>query len=343
MSNGTWSGEKVDGRVRFSWSEPAPMASYLALVDIGKGKLVHGQVGKLPTWTLVDPRLEKKSRAAIDSSRRSSAGSLASTGPIRSLRPARWSTSPTSSTRWRRSRGRSTRSRPTAPPSSTRPRTNGSAIGQPRALAQHLAERGLRDLDPVVLRRASRWPQRPAGLRRALPQTRLEDGILEPAVRPAGTGEEPVRGLDLRPRRDDAAGAAGPDRHPGPDRDPADLGDRTPPRPRRHRRVHRARRAGLGPSTCAASSTAGCSSAASPRRGAPPKGRRAQGAEASIPLAAGEAAEGDQPDRRTISPIQKLQTIIRTMPMMTRMPPSEIPPMPPPVRSRAAISYLRSS
>jgi aminopeptidase N len=59
--------EKVDRRLRFTWSEPTPMASYLALVDIGKGKLVHGHVGKLPTWTLVDPRLAEKSRAAIDS------------------------------------------------------------------------------------------------------------------------------------------------------------------------------------------------------------------------------------------------------------------------------------
>jgi aminopeptidase N len=68
MSNGRLvSRQKVDRRVRWSWSEPAPMATYLALVDIGAGKLVHGQVGKLPVWTLVDPRLEKKSKAAIDS------------------------------------------------------------------------------------------------------------------------------------------------------------------------------------------------------------------------------------------------------------------------------------
>jgi aminopeptidase N len=53
--------------VRWSWSEPAPMATYRALVDIGEGRLVHGQVGKLPVWTLVDPRLMKKSKAAIDS------------------------------------------------------------------------------------------------------------------------------------------------------------------------------------------------------------------------------------------------------------------------------------
>lgn len=68
VSNGRLVGrEKVDGRERFSWSEPAPMASYLALVDIGKGTLLHGHAGKLPTWTLVDPRLVKASRAAIDS------------------------------------------------------------------------------------------------------------------------------------------------------------------------------------------------------------------------------------------------------------------------------------
>lgn len=68
VSNGRLvSRQKVDRRVRWSWSEPAPMATYLALVDIGDGKLVQGHVGKLPTWTLVDPRLVKRSRAAIDS------------------------------------------------------------------------------------------------------------------------------------------------------------------------------------------------------------------------------------------------------------------------------------
>jgi aminopeptidase N len=68
VSNGKLVGrEKVDRRVRFSWSEPAPMASYLALVDIGKGNLVHGQVGKLPTWSLIDPQFASKSRAAINS------------------------------------------------------------------------------------------------------------------------------------------------------------------------------------------------------------------------------------------------------------------------------------
>jgi aminopeptidase N len=68
VSNGRLvSRQRVGRRVRFSWSEPAPLASYLALVDIGRGKLVRGHVGKLPTWSLVDPRLVAKSRAAIDS------------------------------------------------------------------------------------------------------------------------------------------------------------------------------------------------------------------------------------------------------------------------------------
>jgi aminopeptidase N len=68
ISNGSLlSRQKVDRRVRWSWSEPAPMATYLALVDIGDGKLIQGQIGTLPTWTLIDPRLVKKSKAAIDS------------------------------------------------------------------------------------------------------------------------------------------------------------------------------------------------------------------------------------------------------------------------------------
>jgi aminopeptidase N len=68
VSNGRLvSRRRVGGRVRWSWSEPKPMATYLALVDIGEGRLVQGHVGKLPTWTLVDPRLVKASRTAIGS------------------------------------------------------------------------------------------------------------------------------------------------------------------------------------------------------------------------------------------------------------------------------------
>jgi aminopeptidase N len=41
----------------FSWSEVEPMAPYLAGIDIGRGKLVRGQIGSTPSWTLVDPRM----------------------------------------------------------------------------------------------------------------------------------------------------------------------------------------------------------------------------------------------------------------------------------------------
>ena len=58
---------RADGRREFFWRERQPMAPYLALVDIGRGKLEHGHIGRLPTWTLIDPRLAKKSRPAIDS------------------------------------------------------------------------------------------------------------------------------------------------------------------------------------------------------------------------------------------------------------------------------------
>ncbi len=68
MSNGRLlSRERVGRRVRWHWSEPTPMATYLALVDIGDGRLRHGHIGKLPTWTLVDPRLAASSRAAVES------------------------------------------------------------------------------------------------------------------------------------------------------------------------------------------------------------------------------------------------------------------------------------
>src|SRR4051812_12090728 len=46
------------------------------------------------------------------------------------------------------------------------------------------------------------------------------------------------------------------------------------------------------------------------------------------------------PIRATISPIQKLQTIISTIPMITRMPPNEMPPTPAPL---SALLFICSS
>src|SRR5215203_2082670 len=47
-----------------------------------------------------------------------------------------------------------------------------------------------------------------------------------------------------------------------------------------------------------------------------------------------------RPIRAMIKPIQKLQTIISTIPMITRMPPSEMPPMPAPL---SALVFICSS
>jgi aminopeptidase N len=52
-------------RTRFDWGESQPMAPYLAVIDIGRGQLVHSKVGALPYWTLVDPRLAEASRPAL--------------------------------------------------------------------------------------------------------------------------------------------------------------------------------------------------------------------------------------------------------------------------------------
>lgn len=49
----------------FDWTEKQAMAPYLALVDIGRGKLVRAEVDGLPSWTLVDPALARSSRPVL--------------------------------------------------------------------------------------------------------------------------------------------------------------------------------------------------------------------------------------------------------------------------------------
>ena len=41
----------------FNWREAEPMDAYLAVIDIGHGKLTRGKAVGVPTWTLVDPTL----------------------------------------------------------------------------------------------------------------------------------------------------------------------------------------------------------------------------------------------------------------------------------------------
>jgi aminopeptidase N len=49
----------------FHWREDQPMDAYLAVIDIGRGKLVRSEISGIPTWTMVDPNLAKRWRTAL--------------------------------------------------------------------------------------------------------------------------------------------------------------------------------------------------------------------------------------------------------------------------------------
>jgi aminopeptidase N len=49
----------------YSWNEEQPMAPYLAMVDIGRGRLTRGEIDGVPAWTLVDPKLARSSRRGL--------------------------------------------------------------------------------------------------------------------------------------------------------------------------------------------------------------------------------------------------------------------------------------
>jgi aminopeptidase N len=66
VANGRLVGQQRDERTStFSWVERAPMSTYLAVLAIGRGRLVKSRVGRLPLWTFVDPRLERRSQRAL--------------------------------------------------------------------------------------------------------------------------------------------------------------------------------------------------------------------------------------------------------------------------------------
>jgi len=54
-----------NGRIRMNWTEAAPMSTYLAVLNIGRGRIVQSRAGGLPAWTLVDPRMERGSRGPL--------------------------------------------------------------------------------------------------------------------------------------------------------------------------------------------------------------------------------------------------------------------------------------
>ena len=53
------------GSVQMNWFEDAPMSTYLAVLNIGRGRIVKDRAGELPTWTLIDPKLERRSLAPL--------------------------------------------------------------------------------------------------------------------------------------------------------------------------------------------------------------------------------------------------------------------------------------
>lgn len=53
------------GRVQMNWVEEAPMSTYLAVLNVGRGQIVKGRADGVPTWTLVDPRLQRGSRGPL--------------------------------------------------------------------------------------------------------------------------------------------------------------------------------------------------------------------------------------------------------------------------------------
>lgn len=66
VSNGRLTAvERQGSRRSFSWREDRPMATYLALVDIGRGRLVRSQIDGLPAWTLVDPAQARQSARVL--------------------------------------------------------------------------------------------------------------------------------------------------------------------------------------------------------------------------------------------------------------------------------------
>lgn len=49
------------GLTTYDWREGRPMSTYLAVLDVGRGKIVAGTVAGGPAYTLIDPRLERRS------------------------------------------------------------------------------------------------------------------------------------------------------------------------------------------------------------------------------------------------------------------------------------------
>jgi aminopeptidase N len=66
VSNGVLASvEDGKGTTIYNWSEPSPMSTYLAVADIGRGEIERGHIAGKPFWTLVDPKLVKRSAKSL--------------------------------------------------------------------------------------------------------------------------------------------------------------------------------------------------------------------------------------------------------------------------------------
>jgi aminopeptidase N len=62
IANGNlFEAKRRHGHTRFAWGEGRPMSPYLAVLDIGRGRIVRSNLEHHRAWTLIDPRLEKRS------------------------------------------------------------------------------------------------------------------------------------------------------------------------------------------------------------------------------------------------------------------------------------------
>jgi len=65
-ANGRLLGIRREGARRtFEWRENQPMSTYLAVLDIGRGRLFHSTIDGLPSWTFVDRALARFSQRPL--------------------------------------------------------------------------------------------------------------------------------------------------------------------------------------------------------------------------------------------------------------------------------------